>query len=201
MDKGNQWADHYTRRAKKEKWLARSVYKLEEIDRKYRLLRPGNLVLDLGCYPGSWSQYALRKVGAKGSVIGMDLVPPTRITAPNFRFVQRNVLDVDREAARREIGTRDVVLSDMAPQTSGIRLADAGRSVRLAETALNLALEVLVEGGRFVCKVFEGEDFRAFRNACARNFNSIRNLRPAAVRKGSREIYLIGLEFHPSSKT
>ena len=91
---GNRWEDHYARRARQEKWLARSVYKLEEIDRKFGLLRPGQRLLDLGCYPGSWSQYCTRRVGPKGDVVGLDLKAPEKFSAPNFRFIQADVLDL-----------------------------------------------------------------------------------------------------------
>ena len=149
MGRGNQWADHYTRRARDEKWLARSVFKLEEIDRKYNLIRQRDRLLDLGCFPGSWSQYGIKRVGSKGDVVGVDLKKPGRLTAPNFKFLKSDVFVLDREGLKREIGERDLVLSDMAPQTTGIRLTDESRSIRLAERALGLALAVLKKKRRF----------------------------------------------------
>jgi 23S rRNA (uridine2552-2'-O)-methyltransferase len=191
--KGNTWDDHYARRARKEQWLARSVYKLEEIDRKYTLMRPGHRVLDLGCYPGSWSQYCLRRVGPKGDVVGVDLKEPDRLSASNFRFIQADILDVDVEWLKCEIGPRDAVISDLAPQTSGIRVADVTRSLRLAEVAHRVALALLRKDGNFLCKIFEGAEIQVFRKEVFRHFRQGRTLRPAAVRKASREVYLLGL--------
>jgi len=191
--RGNRWDDHYARRARKEQWLARSVYKLEEIDKKHKLIRPGYGMLDLGCYPGSWSQYCLKKVGPKGDVVGIDLKEPDRFSAPNFRFIQADILTVNIEFLADEIGPRDGVLSDLAPQTSGIGVTDAARSLRLAEGALRIALAVLKKGGNFLCKVFEGEDLQAFRKEVLERFRQGRTVRPAAVRKASREVYLLGL--------
>jgi 23S rRNA (uridine2552-2'-O)-methyltransferase len=193
MNKGNRWDDHYARRAKNEKWLARSVYKLEEIDRRHKLLRQGATVLDLGCYPGSWSQYSLRKVGLKGEVAGIDLQEPDRLGGPNFRFVQGNVLTLDLDTVVQFIGPRDVVISDLAPNTTGVALADVSRSMELAERALTIALKLLKKGGHLLCKVFEGEDFKTLRNEFALHFNAVHIIRPAAVRKRSREVYLLGL--------
>jgi 23S rRNA (uridine2552-2'-O)-methyltransferase len=193
--KGNQWEDHYARRAREEKWLARSVYKLEEMDRKLRLIRKGNRILDLGCFPGSWSQYGIKKVGPHGEVVGVDLKEPNRLSAPNFIFIRSDVFDLDPARLRGEIGLRQAVLSDMAPKTTGIPLADVSRSVRLAEKALELALAVLEAKGRFLCKVFEAGELADFRNECSRYFDQVRTIRPSAVRKGSREVYLAGLGF------
>jgi 23S rRNA (uridine2552-2'-O)-methyltransferase len=196
----NRWDDSYARRAREEKWLARSVYKLEEIDRKFRLIRKGHRVLDLGCYPGSWSQYGIRKVGPKGDVVGIDLTPPERLASPRFRYLKADVLILDPEGLRREVGPKDVILSDLAPQTTGIRLTDASRSMALARKALELAQVVLEGNGNFVCKVFEGEDLKAFTEEAAPFFRVTRLFRPSAVRKGSREVYLLGIGFRMSRK-
>ena len=193
--KKSKWDDHYALRARKEHWLARSVYKLEEIDRKYRLIRPRDRVLDLGCYPGSWSQYCLKKVGPKGEVVGMDLKAPELLSAPNFTFLKADILDLDIEWLIHEIGPRDAILSDLAPQTSGIGVTDAARSLHLAEGAFRIALAVLRRGGNFLCKVFEGEDLKTFRKEVLQKFGQGRTVRPAAVRKASREVYLLGLGF------
>lgn len=191
--KGNRWDDHYARRARKEQWLARSVYKLEEIDKKYKLLGPGDRVLDLGCYPGSWSQYGLKKVGPKGEVVGVDLKKPEGFFAPNFKFFQADILTLDIQSLIDQIGLRDGVLSDLAPSTSGIGVTDAARSLRLAERALEIALALLKKGGNFLCKVFEGEDLPAYRKEVLQHFREGRTVRPAAVRKASREVYILGL--------
>ena len=189
------WEDHFTRRARDEKWLARSVYKLEEIDRRYRLINTGQRILDLGCYPGSWSQYCTRRVGPQGEVVGVDLKRPDRFDAPNFKFLQADVLNLDLDQLKKEISPRNVVVSDLAPQTSGIHTVDTSRSMELARKALVIALVLLQQGGHFLCKVFEGEDIKDFRMELSRHFEEARTVRPAAVRKASREVYLLGLRF------
>ncbi len=136
MGKANTWEDHYTRRAREEQWLARSVYKLEEIDRKVHLIHAGDRVLDLGCYPGSWSQYSVVKVGPKGDVVGVDLKKPDRFSSPRFRFIQADVLSMDVEWLKKQVGTRELVISDLAPATSGIHVTDTSRSMELARKAI-----------------------------------------------------------------
>ena len=193
--KKDKWDDHYARRAKEEKWLARSVYKLQEIDKKFRLIRKGDRLLDLGCYPGSWSQYGIKKVGPQGDVVGIDLTRTEHLSFPNFRFIKGNVLSLDLDSLVREVGPRDAVISDMAPQTTGIRLTDESRSLSLAKRAAEIAFVLLKKKGYFVCKVFEGEELKPFRSEISVNFGQVRVFRPKAVRKGSREVYLLGLEF------
>jgi len=192
--KGNRWDDHYARQARHEKWLARSIFKLQEIDTKYKLMGKGDRVLDLGCYPGSWSQYGIRRVGSEGDVIGIDLKRPDRLSSPNFKFIQEDILTVADERLRGEVGPRDVVLSDLAPQTTGIRLTDESRSLSLARRALEIARLLLEKKGRFLCKVFEGEDLKAFQSDILRQFSRVRLVRPKATRKRSREVYVVGLD-------
>jgi len=189
----NRWDDHYARRARNEKWPARSVYKLEEIDKKYRIIRAGDHVLDLGCYPGSWSRYSLAKVGSRGSVVGIDLKEPRDLSHPNFRFIRGDVLNLDEAWIAEQVGQRDVVISDLAPATTGIRVTDASRSTALSQKALDIALEVLKNGGHFLCKIFENEDAKQLRNEFSHLFEQTRTVRPAAVRKTSREVYILGL--------
>jgi 23S rRNA (uridine2552-2'-O)-methyltransferase len=197
MGKTNTWEDHYTRRAREERWLARSVYKLEEIDRKVRLIRPGDRILDLGCYPGSWSQYSVVKVGPTGEVVGVDLKKPERFSSPRFKFIEADVLSLDVQWLREEVGARELVISDLAPATSGIAVTDTSRSMELARRALEIALAVLKKGGHFLCKVFEGQEVKAFRTELAEHFARIQTLRPSAVRKASREIYLLAMNRSP----
>lgn len=195
MAKGNKWADHYTSRAKNEKWLARSIYKLEEIDKKNRIIRKNDHVLDLGCYPGSWSQYSLKKVGPSGEVVGIDLKKPDLLSASNFKYIEADILSLDIQWLKKEIGHRNVVLSDMAPKTTGIRISDTAQSLALAERALEIAIVTLQKNGHFVCKVFEGEGFKTFRNQTSKHFNQTKIIRPSAVRKSSREVFFLGLTF------
>ena len=191
----NRWDDHYARRARYEKWHARSVYKLQEIDKKFRLIRKGDRLLDLGCYPGSWSQYGIKTVGPRGEVVGIDLTRTDRLSFPNFKLIKGDVLSLDLDRLVREVGPRDAVMSDLAPQTTGIKLTDESRSMSLAKRAAEIALVLLKKKGHFVCKVFEGEDLKPFRTEISAYFRQMRLFRPKAVRKGSREVYLVGLEF------
>jgi 23S rRNA (uridine2552-2'-O)-methyltransferase len=193
--KRNEWEDHYTRLARKEHWPARSVYKLQEIDRRFRIFRKAQQVLDLGCYPGSWSQYVLKKIGPNGRVVGLDLQVPEGISAAVFRFVQTDVLEVDPRRLRHEIGPVDVVISDLAPKTSGVKSVDAARSMALVRKASEIAFCLIPAGGHFLCKVFEGEDLKGFCTEISRRFKNVRLFRAGATRKGSREIYLIGQDF------
>ncbi|MBN1627214.1 MAG: RlmE family RNA methyltransferase [Deltaproteobacteria bacterium] len=195
MADGNRWKDHYTDRAREENWLARSVYKLEEIDKRHKIIRQGLRILDLGCYPGSWTQYCLKKTGREGFVTGIDLRRPDRIQAVNFRFIEADILAIDPRGLYRETGGMDAVISDLAPQTTGIHVADVSRSMALAEKALEIACNVLNRDGNFICKVFEGGDFKSLKDKASGFFSETRTLRPSAVRKRSREVYLIGLGF------
>ena len=191
--KKNRWDDHFTRQARHENWLARSVYKIQEIDKKFHIIGKGHRLLDLGCSPGSWSQFGIKTVGPKGKVIGVDLTKPNHLAAPNFRFIQADVLTLDTEWLIRETGLVDLVLSDLAPQTTGIRLRDESRSMSLARKASEIALALLKKKGHFVCKIFEGDELGPFRSEVSASFRELRLFRPKATRKRSREVYLIGL--------
>ncbi len=189
----NRWADYYTRKAKEQNWLARSVFKLQEIDRRTNLIKTAAKVLDLGCYPGSWSQYSLKKVGKKGYVTGIDLIEPDRLNSENFRFIKADVLKLDVVQLKQEIGIQDVVLSDMAPKTTGVSITDVARSLELAYKALEIALSVLKAGGNFLCKVFEGSGFEQFKKDVSSGFKKTRLIRPVSTRKKSREVFVIGI--------
>jgi 23S rRNA (uridine2552-2'-O)-methyltransferase len=195
MAKRNTWEDHYTRRARSEKWLARSIYKLEEIDKKHKLIRQGHRVLDLGCSPGSWSQYCLKKVGPKGHVVGVDLEGPAPFSVPHFRFIEGDILELDPKWLAKEIGPMDLVISDMAPKTTGIKVTDASRSLELGNRALTIALIVLKKEGHLLCKVFQGEDQKTLQKKFGDCFTQMRLIRPSAVRKQSKEVYLLGSGF------
>jgi len=132
-------------------------------------------------------------VGLQGEVVGVDLKRPDRFAAPNFQFLEADVLNLDLERLKKEISPRNVVISDLAPQTSGIHVVDTSRSMDLARKALVIALGLLQKRGHFLCKVFEGEDIKELRIEMSRHFKEVRTVRPAAVRKASREVYLLGL--------
>ena len=193
--KSNRWDDHYTEKARKEKWLARSVYKLQEIDRKFKLIRKGDRVLDLGCFPGSWSQYAISKVGKQGDVVGIDLHTPKAFSPPNFRCIKGDIETIEVAWLAAEIQSRNVVLSDLAPPTTGIRATDATRSMSLAEKAARIGQALLKSKGHFVCKIFDGEDLKSFKSNISPSFKQVRLFRPEATRKRSREVYLVGTGF------
>ncbi len=184
--------DHYFKKAKAEKYPARSVYKLQEADRKYRLLKAGQAVLDLGAAPGSWSKYVLKKIGPKGIVVGVDL-SPVKISHPRFRFLQADIFSVsDAELLRLAERPRfDVVLSDMAPKTTGDRSGDHFRSITLAERALELAEALLAPGGAFMVKVFEGEAFPRFVESVKTRLGPVKRFRPKSTRSSSREIFVL----------
>lgn len=185
-------ADYYARKAQKEKFPARSVYKLEEIQEKYRVIRPAARVLDLGCSPGSWLLYAAKLVGPKGRVIGVD-IKEVKIPLPENACTHvGDVTAMDDLLAL--IGTGfGAVISDMASSTTGYKDVDAVRSYYLCCAALEVADTLLDPGGSFVCKIFQGEDFTAFSDSVRVRFDQRRIFKPQTCRKDSREIYIIGL--------
>lgn len=188
--KNKSWQDHYTRRAKKEQYPARSVYKLQEIQQKHFLIKKGHKILDLGCSPGSWLLYAARLTGEDGLVVGVDL-EPVKIQLPSqVQIITADVFSLDVESLGTDF---NVVLSDMAPATTGHKAVDAARSFNLCETALSIAQKVLLPGGHFICKIFQGQDFKQFQETVKAAFNELKIFKPQSSRKASKEIYLIGL--------
>ena len=186
--------DRFHQKAKREGFLARAVYKLEEIDNKFDLFRPGQRVLDLGCSPGSWLQYARQKVGDKGVLVGLDRGP---LQAPprGARIVIADVMKVEIAELRGELAAFDVVLSDMAPDTTGIRSLDQSRSETLFERALEIARIVLAPGGNFVGKLFQGPDFKKLTEEVRASFDVQKTAKPASSRQISIEQYVIGKGF------
>ena len=184
--------DHFTREAKLRGFPARSVVKLEEIDRRARLLRPGQRVLDLGAAPGSWSMYAASRVGERGRLLGVDLSPVAVVAPPQAIFMDCDVVTADlRDLAL--FAPYDVVLSDMAPKTTGTRAADQAQSFELFMRALDVASRLLRPGGSFVGKIFMGPDFPMAKRATKALFVTERAMRPAGTRESSYEIFLVGL--------
>ncbi len=186
--------DAFYHKAKKEGYAARSVYKLQEIDRRYRLLRRGQKVLDLGCHPGSWLQYAARRVGAGGLVVGVDLRPPTVELPAQARFLQGDLLEMGPEELG-EGAVFDLVLSDAAPKTTGVKGADVARSLELTTAAVELGLAVLRPGGALVAKVFYGKDVDQLIHRIKRAFQMGKAYKPQVTTAGSKEIYLVGRGF------
>ncbi|HEY2370301.1 MAG TPA: RlmE family RNA methyltransferase [Polyangiaceae bacterium] len=179
--------DRFTVAAKKAGFPARSVFKLEEIDRRVRLLRQGMIVLDLGAAPGSWAMYAAQKVGGTGRVFAVDLTPLNVTLPKNVTFRQGDAFEDVPEQ-----GPFDVVLSDMAPNTTGVRFADQARSFDLFMRALAVAEKVCKPGGTFVGKIFMGEDLPLARAKVREVFTKERLIRPETTRANSYELFVIG---------
>ncbi len=184
--------DHYVQKAQKEGWRSRAVYKLEEIQQKDKLIKPGMTLVDLGAAPGGWSQLAAQLVGDKGQVIACDILEMDPIVGVDFLqgdFREEAVL----EALLNRIGgkTVDVVFSDMAPNMSGNASVDQARSMYLCELALDMCHQVLKPGGNFVIKVFQGEGFDEYFRELRSAFTSIKTRKPDSSRSRSREVYLV----------
>jgi 23S rRNA (uridine2552-2'-O)-methyltransferase len=186
-------ADHFTKEAKAAGYPARSVFKLEEIDRRARILRAGMTVLDLGASPGSWALYAANKVGPKGKVLAVDLKPLETALPQNATFVLGDAFALD-DTTFSAAAPYDVVLSDMAPNTTGNRLGDQTRSFELFMRALEVGGRLLKPGGAFVGKIFMGEDLPVARAAVRKLFTEERLIRPEGTRSVSYEIFVVATE-------
>ena len=191
--KKEQWADHYTQRAKAENYPARSVFKLMEIQKKFKLIKKGFIILDLGCSPGSWLIYAARETGSGGKAVGIDLKPVEAPIPKNARAYTGDIFEMGEELTKQVGENYDVVLSDMAPATTGRKDIDAARSFELCRAALDRALALLKPGGNFACKIFQGQEFKTFENEVKSMFKQHRIFKPESCRKSSKEIYLIGI--------
>ena len=191
--------DHYFKRAKKEGYPARSIYKLEEAQQKYHFLKKGDRVLDLGCQPGSWSMYAAKVVGPSGLVVGIDLHRGKGINMPGgskIKVLLGDIMDEGLLDIVSEVSSSfSVVVSDMAPQTTGNKWADQQQSLKLCRRALQLAIALLKESGSFYCKVFEGEDFKEYLNEVKGFFGSARVVKPKSSRPESREVFILATSF------
>lgn len=189
--------DHYFDKAKKENYLARSIYKLEEIDKKYKVLAKNNTVLDLGYHPGSWMQYCSKQVGDKGFVVGIDIreLNPQLNVLKNIRIYKKDINDVknlDELGLERKV---DVVVSDMAPNTTGIKSVDQIRSLQLVEMVFYHLPQFLSEGGNFVIKVFDGHEAQVFLKEQRKLFHKFHFLKPKSTRSVSKEFFVIGLGY------
>jgi 23S rRNA (uridine2552-2'-O)-methyltransferase len=178
--------EHYTLKAKQDKYPARSVYKLQQIDEKFNLFRKDDRILDLGCAPGSWLLYAAKR----GNVLGIDLQELTISLPQNARFIKQ---DINEFKTNEKFG---IIISDMAPNTSGYHDVDVENSIELCERALEIAKTNLKRGGNFLCKIFEGEGIQEFFKKIEQSFSFAKRYKPLASRKESREIYIIGKNFY-----
>ena len=188
MSQGYQKKDYYHRKAKEEGFVARSAYKLQEIQKKFKLLRNGSRVLDLGCAPGAWTQVALPLVGDKGFIVGVDL-EAVELKHPQFRFIHGDAFRLKPEHLPE--GPFDCVLSDMAPKTSGVKVRDQALSAELCLHALEMAKLHLKPGGSLVVKLFEGEDASRVKKEIQTCFRELKLFRPDSTRSASVEIFLI----------
>lgn len=192
--------DHFFRKAKEQNYAARSIFKLEEIDQKFKIINKSDLVLDLGASPGSWSQYASKKIGPAGKLIGIDfnpVKPEVSSLLKNSEFILADIRDLNLTELFAEKGFGhgfNLVMSDMAPKTTGIRITDQARSMELCELALDAADKYLKKGGHFVCKFFHSDDFEKLRKMIKDRFDRVEAMKPDSTRKISKEIFLIGLK-------
>jgi 23S rRNA (uridine2552-2'-O)-methyltransferase len=192
--KGNAYEkpDARTKAAKAQGFPARSVFKLEEIDRRVKLLRAGQKVLDLGAAPGSWSLYASQKVGVSGRVLAIDLQEIRQAFPPNVKLSQGDALTLEN-AALSEFAPYDVVLSDMAPNTSGSKIRDQAGSLELCLRALDVALALGKVGSHFVAKIFMSGDFQIARKIAGERYEKCQVIRPEGTRQQSTEVFIVGL--------
>lgn len=189
--------DHYFNKAKSENFLARSVYKLEEIDEKYKILKPGMLVVDFGYHPGSWIQYTSRVIGDEGRVVGIDVreVNKKLSGVKNVRVYQKDIFDIHDLSQLEVDGQFDVVLSDMAPNTTGIKTLDQDRSLNLVESVFGLLPRFLKPGGNFVIKVFDSQSAQNYLKEQKNLFKEFHYLKPKSTRSISKEFFVIGKSF------
>jgi len=189
--------DHYFKKAKKENFLARSVYKLEEIDQKYRIISQEDKVADLGYHPGSWIQYCSKRVGPKGTVVGIDIKPINKklTTLKNVALFEKSIFDVTSLVDLGVDGMFDVVISDMAPNTTGIKSVDQDRSLNLIEEVFRILPTFLRPGGHFVIKVFDSNQAQQFLKENKKQFEDFSFLKPKSTRTVSKEFFAIGKKY------
>lgn len=188
--------DEFVKQSRRDGYRSRAVYKLKELDDRYHLIKPAHTIIDLGAAPGGWSQYAMEHGGAKTRVIALDILDMPAITGVEFiqgDFREDEVLERLREIIAGQ--PVDLVMSDMAPNISGMKAVDQPRAMYLAELALALVDEVLDRKGNFLVKVFQGEGFDQYIRDCRERFNSVVIKKPEASRARSREVYVLGRDY------
>ncbi|MBU1069271.1 RlmE family RNA methyltransferase [Myxococcota bacterium] len=190
--------DVFYKNAKKNNFASRAIYKIDEIDQRFKLFARGDRVLDLGAAPGSWTQYALTAVGPTGRVVGIDLLP-LKISLPGYgEFIQGDIREVTVETLVGAGGEPfDVVVSDMAPNTTGVKFTDASRSAALVVCALEMTDRLLKPGGKFVAKIFQGVDFDDALMMLKSRFVRFKVVKPESSRQESKEVYLVAWDHRP----
>jgi len=189
--------DRFYKRAKKEQYASRAVYKLAEIDKRFELLKTGGRVLDLGCWPGSWSQYCAERVGPQGAVVGIDRNAVEISLPPHVRILRGNVFEVEPATLLGDLEAFDVVISDMAPDTTGIRFTDVTRSVDLVEQALALAEALGAPDSVFLAKIFMGHGFDELLAHMKTRYRKVKTIKPSSTRSASMEQYMVAREKRP----
>jgi 23S rRNA (uridine2552-2'-O)-methyltransferase len=198
---GGSWRDRqerdpYVLKSRKDGWRSRAVYKLEQINAKEKILRPGMTCVDLGSAPGSWSQYVTETLSNKVRIIALDLLPMDSL--PSVEFLQGDFTEESVLAQLMKMldgASADLVMSDLAPNISGTKAVDQPRSMYLAELALDLASQVLKPKGDFVCKLFQGAGTDEFISLVRKPFGKVRVMKPDASRSGSSEVYLVARNY------
>lgn len=192
-----KYRDHYFLKAKQENYPARSVYKLKEIDGRFHVFKPGMKVLDLGAAPGSWSMGAAERVGATGRVIACDIQTTSVEFAENIAFFQEDVFNRSEafETLLVAEGPFHVIMSDMAPQTTGTRFTDQARSLDLCVEAFAVAERYLIRGGSFIIKIFMGPDMDQLLKSMRQSFVRVKSFKPQSSRSESKETFFVGLGF------
>lgn len=201
MNKKFEVQDHYFKKAKKENFLARSVYKLEEINLKHKVIKSGDKVIDLGYHPGSWIQYISKAIGASGFVTGIDIKPVNKKLASlkNVKLFEKDISTVKSIGDLDIVELVDVVVSDMAPNTTGVKSVDQARSLNLIEDIFNLLPVMLKKKGNLVFKGFASNDLDIFINQSKLHFNKTNIMRPKSTRSVSKEIFVIMLDYKGNS--
>lgn len=193
--------DRYYKKAKQEGYRSRAAYKLLELQQRYRLLRPGDKVVDLGAAPGGWVQVAAKAVGQNGMVVGVDLQAIPAFHERNVTLLHGDASASEIQAKLRKLlgGPADAVISDMSPKLSGIREADAARALELNRVALAVARDLLRPAGKLLIKSFVSNDLHEFTAELKQHFSSVQRTKPEATRQGSSEFYFFAKDFFTKS--
>lgn len=185
--------DHYFKKAKKEGFAARSAYKLKEIDEKHRLLKKGSRILDLGCYPGSWLQYIAQRIGSRGEVIGVDRTDLQLSLQSNMKFIHSDINELDLDSHDILEGYFDLICSDMAPDSTGIKNVDSERSFQLCQMALHIAGKKLKYNGSVLLKSFHGSTFDRLVKQMKAEYHQVKTIKPKSSRDESKEVFVLGI--------
>ncbi len=194
--------DGYYRQAKREGKRSRATYKIEELDQRFRIFKKGQKILELGAAPGGWMEYIAKRVGVSGSVLGLDLQTITDLPSPPCKTLVADILEPETGTRIDNLVTPpfDGAVSDLAPNLTGIKATDQANSIAILETALNLVKKRLVDGGFFICKVFQGNELKSFQLQLKNCFAKVTLAKPKASRKTSAEIYLVATGYDSNIK-